>query len=191
VRDESALIAALRRGDESAFMELVDEYTPGMRRFALRFVRTQTLADDVVQDAWLGVLHGLDRFQERSSLKTWIYQIVANVARTLAVRQSRTTPLDFDTPSVEQDRFLPGGHWATPIEPWHDVLAAELRGVIDDAIAALPEQQRLVIQLRDVEGWGSDEVCNVLELSETNQRVLLHRARTKVRLAVEEYERVA
>ena len=172
-------------------MELVDEYTPGMRRFALRFVRTQTLADDVVQEAWLGVLRGLDRFQERSALKTWIYQIVANVARTRAVRESRTTPLDFDGPSVEQDRFLPDGHWASPIEPWHDVLAAELRGVIDDAIAGLPEQQRQVIQLRDVEGWGSEEVCNVLELSETNQRVLLHRARTKVRLAVEEYERVA
>jgi RNA polymerase sigma-70 factor, ECF subfamily len=191
VSDESALIAALRRGDESAFMELVDGHTPGMRRFALRFVRTPTLADDVVQEAWLGVLRGLDRFQERSSLKTWIYQIVANVARTRAVRESRTTPLAFDGPSVEQDRFLPDGHWASPIEPWHDVLAAELRGVIDDAIAGLPEQQRLVIQLRDVEGWGSEEVCNVLELSETNQRVLLHRARTKVRLAVEEYERVA
>jgi RNA polymerase sigma-70 factor (ECF subfamily) len=191
VSDESSLVAALRRGDEAVFMRLVDEYTPGMRRFALRFVRTPALADDVVQEAWLGVLRGLDRFEGRSSLKTWIYRIVANVARTRAVREARSVPVDFAEPSVDPGRFVADGHWATPIEPWHDVLAAELRGVVDDAIALLPEQQRLVIQLRDVEGWDAEAVCNVLELSETNQRVLLHRARTKVRMAVEEYQRVA
>jgi RNA polymerase sigma-70 factor, ECF subfamily len=188
--DESALVAALRRGDEAAFMQLVDEFMPGMRRFALRFVRTPALADDVVQEAWLGVLRGIDRFEGRSSLKTWIYTIVANVARTRAVREARSTPFA-DAPSVDPDRFVADGHWAAPVEPWHDVLAAELRGVVDDAISMLPEQQRLVIQLRDVEGWSAGDVCNVLELSETNQRVLLHRARSKVRMAVEEYERVA
>lgn len=172
-------------------MELVDEYTPGMRRFALRFVRSQALADDVVQEAWLAVLRGIERFQGRSSLKTWIYQIVANVARRRVAREGRTTSMAFDDPSVDPGRFLPGGDWAAPIEPWQALVAAEVRGVIDDAIAALPEQQRLVIQLRDVEGFGADEVCRVLELSEANQRVLLHRARTKVRMAVEEYERVA
>jgi RNA polymerase sigma-70 factor (ECF subfamily) len=189
--DQSALIAALRRGDEAAFMEIVDAYTPGMRRFALRFVRTPAVADDVVQEAWLGVLRGLERFQGRSSLKTWIYQIVANVARTRAARDGRTTPVVFDGPSVDHERFSRAGDWEAPIEPWQAVIALELRGVIDAAIAALPEQQRLVIQLRDVEGFSAGEVCRVLELSEVNQRVLLHRARTSVRMAVEEYERVA
>jgi RNA polymerase sigma-70 factor (ECF subfamily) len=172
-------------------MEIVDEYTPGMRRFAMRFVRTQALADDVVQEAWLGVLRGLERFQGRSSLKTWIYQIVANVARTRAAREARTTPIAFDGPSVDRERFLPDGQWVAPIEPWQAIVATEVRGVIDDAIEALPEQQRLVIQLRDVEGFAADEVCRVLELSDVNQRVLLHRARTTVRKAVEEYQGVA
>jgi RNA polymerase sigma-70 factor (ECF subfamily) len=184
------LVAALRRGDERAFMELVDAYTPGMRRFALTFVRTAAVADEVVQEAWLGVLRGLERFEGRSSLKTWIYRIVANIARTRGVREARSTPFS-DEPAMDPENFLPDGHWASPVEPWHDVLAAELRGVVDAAIAALPEQQRAVIQLRDVEGWSSEEVCNVLELSETNQRVLLHRARTRVRNAVEEYRHVA
>jgi RNA polymerase sigma-70 factor (ECF subfamily) len=188
--NDSELVAALRRGDESAFMHLVAEHTPGMRRFALTFVRTGAVADEVVQEAWLGVLRGIDRFEARASLKTWIYRIVANVARTRGVREARSIPFT-DEPSVDPDRFAGDGHWASPIEPWHDVLAAELRRLIEDAIAELPDQQRLVIQLRDIEGWSSEEVCNVLELSETNQRVLLHRARTKVRLAVEEYQHVA
>jgi RNA polymerase sigma-70 factor (ECF subfamily) len=190
VTGESELVAALRRGDEAAFMKLVDEHTPGMRRFALTFVRTPAVADEVVQEAWLGVLRGLDRFEGRSSLKTWIYRIVANVARTRGVREARSVPFSAE-PSVDPDRFVADGHWASPVEPWHDVLAAELRSVVEDAIAALPEQQRLVIELRDVEGWSSEEVCNVLELSETNQRVLLHRARSKVRTAVEDYRHVA
>jgi RNA polymerase sigma-70 factor (ECF subfamily) len=190
VTDQSTLVAALRRGDERAFMELVDSYTPGMRRFALTFVRTPAVADEVVQEAWLGVLRGLERFEGRSSLKTWIYRIVANVARTRGVREARTSPFT-DEPAMDPENFAADGHWASPVEPWHDVLAAELRGVVDEAIAALPDQQRLVIQLRDVEGWSSEEVCNVLELTETNQRVLLHRARTKVRNAVEEYRHVA
>jgi RNA polymerase sigma-70 factor (ECF subfamily) len=139
------------------------------------------------------VLRGIDRFEARSSLKTWIYRIVANVARTRAVREARSAPFSAlaTEPSVDPERFLEDGHWASPIEPWHDVLAAELRAVVDDAIAGLPEQQRLVVQLRDVEGFSSEEVCNVLDLTETNQRVLLHRARSKVRAAVEEYEHVA
>jgi RNA polymerase sigma-70 factor, ECF subfamily len=188
--DESTLVAALRRGDERAFVDLVDAYTPGMRRFALGFVRTAAVADEVVQEAWVGVLRGIDRFEGRSSLKTWIYRIVANVARTRGVREARSVPFA-DEPHVDDARFAPDGHWIAPPEPWQNVLEAELRGVVDAAIAALPEQQRLVIQLRDVEGWSSEEVCNVLELSETNQRVLLHRARSRVRTAVEGYQRVA
>ena len=190
-RDESALVAALRAGDERAFMQLVEQHTPGMRRLALTFVRTPAVADEVVQEAWLGVLRGLDRFEGRSSLKTWIYRIVANVARTRAVREARSAPFSSfagdDEPSVDPDRFVAAGDWASPIEPWQAVLDAEARAVIDRAIAGLPEQQRQVIELRDVQGWGSDEVRNVLELSETNQRVLLHRARSKVRAALEHY----
>jgi RNA polymerase sigma-70 factor, ECF subfamily len=194
-RDESALIASLRAGDEQAFMQLVEEYTPGMRRLALTFVRTPALADDVVQEAWLGVLKGLDRFEGRSSLRTWIYTIVANIARTRAVREARTVPLsslapedgDDGEPSVDPDRFVAEGHWSRPIEPWRRVLDAEARGVIDSAIANLPPLQAQVIQLRDIEGWSSEEVRNVLQISETNQRVLLHRARSKVRAALEDY----
>jgi RNA polymerase sigma-70 factor, ECF subfamily len=189
--DESALLAALRAGDERAFMELVTAYTPGMRRLALSFVRTSALADDVVSEAWLAVLKGLDRFEGRSSLKTWIYRIVANIARTRAVREARSTPFSAfataDEPSVDPDRFAPDGHWDSPPEPWRAILDSEARAVIDAAIATLPEQQRQVIELRDVEGWSSEEVRNVLELSETNQRVLLHRARSKVRAALEAY----
>jgi RNA polymerase sigma-70 factor (ECF subfamily) len=189
--DESALLAALRAGDERAFMLLVQEYTPGMRRLALSFVRTPALADDVVSEAWLGVLKGLDRFEGRSSLKTWIYRIVANVARTRAVKEARSAPFSsFATdaePSVDPDRFVTDGHWASAPEPWRAVLDTEARAVIDAAIASLPDQQREVIELRDVAGWSSDEVCNVLDVSETNQRVLLHRARSKVRAALEEY----
>jgi RNA polymerase sigma-70 factor (ECF subfamily) len=189
--DESALIAALRAGDEKAFMVLVETYTPGMRRLALTFVRTPAVADDVVQEAWLGVLKGLDRFEGRSSLKTWIYRIVANIAKTRAVREARSAPFSSfatrEEPSVDPDRFILAGDWRSPIEPWRPVLDAEARVVIERAIAALPHQQRKVIELRDVEGWSSDDVRNVLELSETNQRVLLHRARSKVRAALEEY----
>ncbi len=189
--DESALVAALRAGDERAFMELVELHTPGMRRFARTFVQSESVADEVVQEAWLGVLRGLDRFEGRSSLKTWIYRIVANVARTRAVREARSVPFSAfatdDEPSVDPERFLADGHWASPPEPWRAVLDSEARAVIDRAIAALPDQQRQVIELRDVEGWASDEVRNVLELSETNQRVLLHRARSKVRAALEAY----
>jgi len=189
--DESALLAALRAGDERAFMMLVEEYTPGMRRLAVSYVRTAALADDVVQEAWLGVLKGLDRFEGRSSLKTWIYRIVANVARTRAIKEARSAPFSSfatdDEPSVDPDRFVADGHWGSAPEPWRAVLDTEARTVIDRAIAALPDQQRQVIELRDVAGWSSDEVCNVLDLSQTNQRVLLHRARSKVRAALEEY----
>jgi len=189
--DESALLAALRAGDERAFMEIVEQYTPGMRRLALSYVRTPALADEVVQEAWLGVLKGPDRFEGRSALKTWIYSIVANVARTRAVREARSAPFSSfatdDEPSVDPDRFIPDGNWGSPPEPWRALLDDEARAVIDAAIAVLPDQQRRVIELRDVEGWSSDEVRNVLELSETNQRVLLHRARSKVRAALEDY----
>jgi RNA polymerase sigma-70 factor (ECF subfamily) len=159
-----------------------------MRRLALTFVRTPAVADDVVQEAWLGALRGLDGFEGRSSLRTWIYRIVANIARTRAVKEARSAPFSSfgDEAAVDPERFV-DRRWSEPPEPWRGVLDAEARALVDRAVAGLPDQQRLVIQLRDVEGFGADEVCNVLELSETNQRVLLHRARSKVRAALEDY----
>jgi RNA polymerase sigma-70 factor (ECF subfamily) len=206
VPDESALVAALRAGNEEAFATLVDLHTAPMRRLALTFVRSGAVADEVVQEAWLGVLKGIDRFEGRSSLKTWIFRILTNAAKTRAQREARSVPfsslegeLADDERSVDPDRFLGAdhrlaGHWASPPETWRDVpearlISAETRSVIERAMEGLPPTQRLVIALRDVEGWASDEVCDALELSEGNQRVLLHRARSKVRAALEEYVR--
>jgi RNA polymerase sigma-70 factor (ECF subfamily) len=168
-----------------------------MRRVALSIVGNAAVAEEVVQEAWLGVLRGLDRFEGRASLKTWIFRIVANTAQTRVERESRSVPFSTladeaagDGPSVDPSRFrnpqFPGG-WTTFPEPWDHVEARETRGVIADAIDQLPPAQRLVISLRDVEGWPADEVCTVLELSESNQRVLLHRARSKVRAALERH----
>ena len=203
---ESALLAAVRSGDEDAFNALVDAYGTVMHRVALTFVRSSAVADEVVQEAWLGALRGLDRFEGRSALKTWLLRIVANIARTHAVREARAVPfssLELAREASEYEPALPverfqgpdGQHpqrwvsfplsWST--EPDSALLSAETRKLIADTIAGLPEGQRIVISLRDVEGWDSAEVCSVLELSETNQRVLLHRARSKVRAALEAY----
>jgi RNA polymerase sigma-70 factor (ECF subfamily) len=200
---DAALVQALRDGDEDAFASLVDAYSNSMRRLALTFVRTRAVADEVVQEAWLGVLKGIDRFEGRSSLKTWIFRITANVAKTRAEREARSVPFSSlepagDEPSVDPDRFFkpgesgPTGGWSSPPESWQALpeerlLAAETRLVIERAIDDLPPSQRAVITLRDVQGFSSDEVRNVLDLSETNQRVLLHRARSKVRAALEDY----
>jgi RNA polymerase sigma-70 factor, ECF subfamily len=205
--NEQALIAALRDGDEVAFGTLVDTYGASMRRVALTFVRSGAVADEVVQEAWLGVLRGIERFEGRSSVKTWLYRIVANTARTRAVREARSVPFsalelegEAETaaePAVSPDRFYgpdgryPGG-WTSFPTPWSEqpdaaLIGSETRDLIAAAIEVLPPGQRIVITLRDVEGWSSEEVCSVLELSETNQRVLLHRARSKVRAALEEY----
>jgi RNA polymerase sigma-70 factor, ECF subfamily len=205
--DEVALVAALRSGDEAAFAALVDAHGAAMRRLALTFVRSAAVADEVVQEAWVGALRGLDRFEGRAAVKTWLFRIVANIARSHAVREARTVPFSAleldreaqsaDDPAVPADRFrgaddqYPGG-WisfpaAWPKDPEEALLSAEARELIASAIAALPLGQRLVVSLRDIEGWDSAEVCSVLELSETNQRVLLHRARSKVRTALENY----
>jgi RNA polymerase sigma-70 factor (ECF subfamily) len=204
--DDASLLAGLRSGDEEAFARLVDTHGAAMRRVALTFVRSGAVADEVVQEAWLGALRGLDRFEGRAALKTWLFRIVANVARTHATREARALPfsaleLDGEAEAAEfvlpPDRFqgpdgrYPGG-WVSFPPPWSSepepaLMSAETRRVIEAAISGLPPGQRVVITLRDVEGWDSDEVCSVLELSETNQRVLLHRARAKVRAALEDY----
>jgi RNA polymerase sigma-70 factor (ECF subfamily) len=197
------LVARLRAGDEQEFMRLVGELGPSLLRVARLYVRTRATAEEVVQETWLGVLNGLDRFEGRSSLKTWIFRILTNTAKTRGVRESRSIPFsalgddvgDEGDSTVDPDRFLAegeyAGHWATSPRAWSQpderLEAAETRAVIENAIAELPESQRTVITLRDVEGWSAEEVCNVLDLTETNQRVLLHRARAKVRRALDDY----
>jgi RNA polymerase sigma-70 factor (ECF subfamily) len=175
-----------------------------MLRLARVYVRDRAVAEEVVQEAWLVVLRGIERFEGRSSLRTWLHRIVANLAKTRAVREARSVPfsalasgeVDEEGPSVPPERFRGpedrwAQHWARPPEPWgrpdQQLLSAETRVQVVAAIDGLPLMQRRVITLRDVEGWSAQEVCNVLELSETNQRVLLHRARTRVRQALDDY----
>jgi RNA polymerase sigma-70 factor (ECF subfamily) len=195
------LVQALRAGDESAFTALVQELGPGMLRLARLYVSSAALAEEVVQETWVGVLRGIDRFEGRSSLRTWIFRILTNTAKTRGVREGRSVPFSSlagaDEPAVDPDRFLGAdtrfpGHWAAPPEPWEGgerVIARETLDVIERAIAKLPPAQAIVITMRDVEGFDADEVRNALDISETNQRVLLHRARAKVRRALEEYMR--
>lgn len=203
--DDSRLVEALRRGDERAFTSLIERYHPSLVRLATVFVGNRAVAEEVAQETWLGVLHGIDRFEGRSSIKTWIFTILTNRARTRGQRESRSIPFsaldltDVGTsePAVEPERFRPAGDrweggWVSFPRSWDDlpeerVVSRETRSRVASAIAALPPGQRQVITLRDVEGWSSDEVCNALGLSETNQRVLLHRARSKVRRALEAY----
>jgi RNA polymerase sigma-70 factor, ECF subfamily len=195
---ERDLVEALQRGDEAAFTSLVEELTPSMLRVARAYVPTRTVAEEVVQEAWLGVLRGIDRFESRSALRTWIFRILTNTAKTRGIREGRSVPfssLGGDEPAVEPDRFLGAesrfpGHWAAPPRAWEGgerLLERETLELIEQEIAKLPPAQAVVITMRDVEGFDSDEVCNALDISETNQRVLLHRARSTVRRALEEY----
>jgi RNA polymerase sigma-70 factor (ECF subfamily) len=200
--DDAAVVGALRRGDEAAFTDLVNAYSPGLLRLAQDFVRTRAVAEEVVQETWLAVLGGIDRFERRSSLKTWVYRILVNKAKTRGVRESRIVPFSAlatgdDELAVPEERFRGAddqwpGHWASPPRsldtvPEERLLAREARGRIAEALEALPESQRVVVTLRDVAGWDSGEVCDVLGLSEGNQRVLLHRGRAKLRAALERY----
>jgi len=169
-----------------------------MLRVALAHVERRAIAEEIVQEAWLTVLRSLARFERRSALRTWVLGIVVNIARARARIERRSVPLDDESDrSVDPSRFLPADHprwphhWATEPAPWRtpedDLLAQETRKVIIDAVAALPPAQREVLVLRDLEELGAPEVCNVLGLTDTNQRVLLHRARSRVRAALERY----
>jgi RNA polymerase sigma-70 factor, ECF subfamily len=198
---EIELVQRLRDGDESAFAELIDMYGATMLRVAQMYVRDRGSAEEVVQETWLAVLNGIDRFEGRSSLKTWLFRILTNRAKTRGERDGRQVPFsslagagEEDEPTVDPDRFLgpdsaEPGAWAAPPRAWpHDrVLAKETLSVIEMAIDELPEAQRAVIRLRDVEGWSPMEVTEALEITDGNQRVLLHRARSKVRAALERY----
>jgi RNA polymerase sigma-70 factor, ECF subfamily len=203
--EERRLLARLRAGDEAAFVELVERHHGSMLRLAMTWVSTRDVAEEVVQDTWLGVLRGLDRFEGRSTLRTWIFRILANRAKTRGGREGRSIPFasladpaaEGGEPSVDPDRFLPpdhiwAGHWAVAPQAWAPdpsdrLMAVEVAEVIRRAIDALSPSQREVITLHDVEGCPSGEICDLLEISEGNHRVLLHRARSRVRAALEDY----
>jgi RNA polymerase sigma-70 factor (ECF subfamily) len=198
---EPELVAALQQGDEAAFAALVDRYHPSLVRLARLYVRDRAVAEEVAQETWLAVLNGIERFEGRSSLKTWLFRILTNRAKTRGQREARSIPFssvgDGDEPAVDPDRFRPEGDqypggWKEAPPPWEGdpeerLLAGEARALILATIEQLPPNQRAVITLRDIEGFDADDVCNVLDVSDTNQRVLLHRARSKVRRALEQY----
>jgi len=195
-----ALVKQLLAGDEAAFTSVVDRYHGPLLRFARLFVSNEAVAEEVVQDTWLAVLNGLPTFEGRSALKSWIFSILANRAKSRAVREKRTVAFSDllsqgseSEPAVDPDRFTSAGAWSTPPGRWNTdtpeslLLHREALGVVEQAMAALPATQRAVVTLRDVEGLAPAEVCNILEISETNQRVLLHRARSRLRAALERY----
>jgi RNA polymerase sigma-70 factor (ECF subfamily) len=202
---DHGLLVRLRRGDEAAFTDLVQRYGGLMLRVAATYAPSRAVAEEIVQETWLAVLRQLDRFEERSSLKTWIFQILTKRALTRAARERRSVPFsavlepggEDAGPAVPAERFLDAGHrwaghWASPPRGWEGLpeerlLSAETGAHLARAIEALPPGQRTVIRLRDVHGWTAAEVCEALGLSQANQRVLLHRARAKVRLALEHY----
>jgi RNA polymerase sigma-70 factor, ECF subfamily len=200
---DQVLVKRMRDGDEAAFVLLVDTWSGGMARLARSFVKTNESAAEVVQDTWLAVIRGIDSFEGRSSLKTWIYRILVNTAKRRGVREGRTIPMsslaptDEDHgPTVDPSRFLEAGHrWAGHWRefpavwpsPEQSALSGEVHAQVADAVAELPERQRIVITLRDVEGYTSDEVREILDISAANQRVLLHRARAYVRGRLETY----
>jgi RNA polymerase sigma-70 factor (ECF subfamily) len=202
---DAEVVRALRAGEEPAFVALVEMYHTSLVRLASVYVRDHAIAEEVAQEAWMALLRGLDRFEQRSSLKTWLFRILVNRARTRGKREGRIIPFSAmhqeagaeDEPAVEAERFLPAehrwpGHWRQFPDSWEAVpvervLSEETQQAFREAIGALPPAQREVITLRDVEGWTPGEVCNVLHISETNQRVLLHRARSRVRKALEQH----
>jgi RNA polymerase sigma-70 factor (ECF subfamily) len=200
--EDQELVRRARAGDEEAFALLVARYSPMLLRLARMYVPTEALAEDVVQETWVAVVRGLERFEGRSSFKTWLFRILVNRAKTRGVREHRSIPFasvgsraeeDGDEgPAVDPARFTSEGAWTSAPADWHDdpeaaLDSAEALRIAREAIAQLPERQRIVITLRDLDGLSSDEVRNVLDLTETNQRVLLHRARAKVRKALEDW----
>jgi RNA polymerase sigma-70 factor, ECF subfamily len=190
VADEEKLLALLRAGDEDAFGELVDRYHPRLLRLAQSIVTRRELAEEVVQETWIAVIRGVEEFEGRSSLRTWIYRICVNRARTAAGKEYRSALFDSQEPDVDSTWFAAGGAWASPVEPWPDAVDARVDAMalmpkVRAALEHLPFAQRLVVTLRDVEGLSSAEVCDVLSINEVNQRVLLHRGRNRLRSALD------
>ncbi|MEO3868716.1 sigma-70 family RNA polymerase sigma factor [Nonomuraea sp. B12E4] len=183
---DDLVVTALRAGDEAMFEALLDTWSGGMLRVARSYVSTDHSAEEVVQDTWLAVIGGIEGFEGRSSVKTWVYRILVNTAKKRGVRESRTLPWStFEQDGVPLPEFDGRDVWKETTAAWPspegEALASEVRGLIGEALARLPPRQRIVITLRDVEGCTSEEVCEILEISAANQRVLLHRARTAVR----------
>jgi RNA polymerase sigma-70 factor, ECF subfamily len=190
MESDEGLLGRLRAGDEGAFVTLVERHNGAMLRLALSFVPSRAVAEEVVQDTWLAALRGLGTFESRSSLKTWLFTILVNRARTTGVRESRSVPIADAGPVVDASRFGPDGGWATPPEHWIEeaedrIDAVKLSDLLRVVLDTLPERQREVVLLRDVEELTSADVCEVLAISEANQRVLLHRGRAKLRQALE------
>jgi RNA polymerase sigma-70 factor (ECF subfamily) len=184
------LVRRLRDGDEQAFTALVERYHSALLGLALSFVPSRAVAEEVVQDTWLAVLRGLAGFEERSSLRTWLFTILVNRARSTGVREARSVPVADAGPAVDASRFGPSGTWAVPPEHWIEEAdsrldAVKLSQLLRDGLAVLPPRQREVLLLRDVQGLTSAEVCQVLSISEANQRVLLHRGRSRLRQRLE------
>jgi RNA polymerase sigma-70 factor (ECF subfamily) len=205
-RGEHELVLSLRARDEAVFARLIDTYTPMMQRVARTYVASQEVAEDVVQDTWLALLEGIDRFEERSSLRTWLFRVLVNIAKTRGAREHRSVPMSSmnaglsaeSGPTVDPSRFLAADHarwprhWEHPPERWHDspehtLLSAELIALAQQELEQLPERQRAVVVLRDLADYDSDEVCSLLDLTAANQRVLLHRGRARIRRALEDY----
>jgi RNA polymerase sigma-70 factor, ECF subfamily len=199
---DRAVIEALRAGDERTFRDVYRRLCPGMRRVARSYVDSDAVAEEIVQETWLGILTGIDRFEGRSALGTWIFSILINQAKSHTKRERRTLPFSSISPSggnepaVGADRFQSDdeawpGHWATAPRPWQRpdrrALSLEAREQLKQALSELPDRQRLIVGLRDVDGLSSGEVCDLLELSRENERVLLHRGRSRLRAALEEY----
>jgi RNA polymerase sigma-70 factor (ECF subfamily) len=200
---DAALLDALRAGDEAAFVALVTRYHASLKRVARAYVSTDAVAEEVVQETWLAAIAGLDRFEQRASLKTWLFHILTNKAKTRGVREKRIVPFaslgpgdGSGEPAVPPERFRGDGeawpgHWAAPPRPWEDperrLASLEARERLRAAIGALPDAQQAVLTLRDVEGLDAEEVCALLDLTAGNQRVILHRARARVRAELERY----
>lgn len=200
VSDER-IVAALRAGDERAFCDLFARSYPMMTRVARTYVVSEAVAEEIVQETWMAVMTGIERFEERSALGTWIFSILTNQAKAHSARERRTVPLSCVAPSAEQPAVEPDcfqkdddawpGPWATPPRPWQQperrLLSLEVRDCLRAALAQLPNRQRWIVGLRDVDGHSAEEVCGLLSLSQENQRVLLHRGRLRLRAALQEY----
>jgi len=194
---DDELIPLLLAQNEKAYQQLVSAYHGLMIHLAKAIVG-DAIADEVAQESWVSIIKALPKFERRSSLKTWILRIVSNTAKSRLRHESRTVNLeDFgdDTPIVDGDRFRPGGHWTNPTAVWHadtpDALlsSSELQDCINQALDALPPMQRAAVTLRDMQGLDMESVCKILEVTESNGRVLLHRARSAIQLSIDEYEK--
>lgn len=196
--DDLALARRIAGGDESAFLAMVESVGPSLKRLARTMVKSDAVAQEVVQETWTAVLEGLAGFEGRSALRTWACRILFHTAKKRTAREARSVPMsslgDGEEPDVDPARFSEHGFWTAPPSPLGDgqspeglALRREVRELVQKTLEALPEAQRLVVTMRDVEGWESEDVCNVLELTETNQRVLLHRGRARLRAVLETY----